>query len=602
MLYSLSTVPPHHALFVGTGVTSWLGYSPEELIDTPDLWRQLIHSDDLPRVLADMELILERDVCDNAYRIRHRDGSWRWVRDVVRVVRDAEGNAVELSGRIVDISEARRALHQLAQSEQRYRQLVELANAGVWSVEPGGLTTYVNPQMAEMLGVAVDEMVGHPFALYLDDANLALAQASLERGQQGGAQEFDLRFLRRAGDELWAHVASSPIFDDAGVYEGAFAVITDIGPRKRAEEAQRRLVEAQHAGALRRERDQFIRSIVENITQGYYVTDSDGCFTYCNPAIAIVSGRSVEQLLGTSAFDLVAEEDRARVAESYRRWTVEGAENVTIECRVMSHTGRMILVEQTTQIVRDAEGNVSAFANFLRDITDRRAAEDALRQLTVRLRSIQEQERTRISREIHDVLGQLLTAIRMDLRWLEKHSGQPADEREAKRSEARLTGAVKLVDEALRSVQNIAADLRPGVLDHLGLATALGHELGRYEQRTGTACVLGTVPESLKASSDVETAVFRIFQEIMTNITRHAGASRVMVNLEAQANLLTLTVADNGRGISDSEISDAHSLGLLSMKERAQLLGGGVTITGAPGAGTTVTVQVPVNATEDGDH
>lgn len=217
-----------------------------------------------------------------------------------------------------------------------------------------------------------------------------------------------------------------------------------------------------------------------------------------------------------------------------------------------------------------------------------RESREQLRALSVYLRYVREEERTRISREVHDELGQSLTGLKIDLAWLATHLSSD----EATLYE-RVTGMTKSIDETIKTIRRIATELRPGILDDLGLVAALEWQTNEFENRTGIACEFHSQLDELVLDSEVTTAFFRIFQEALTNIMLHANASQVNVRFNLVRRSLVLYVQDNGRGITISEIHDTRSIGLLGMKERASLLGGKVTFDGSPGMGTTVNIIIP---------
>ena len=212
---------------------------------------------------------------------------------------------------------------------------------------------------------------------------------------------------------------------------------------------------------------------------------------------------------------------------------------------------------------------------------------DQLRALAGRLQTIREEERTRVSREIHDQLGQALTAIKIDVSALVR---QPAGDGP---QNARRASILSLVDETIQAVRRIATELRPGILDDLGLVATVEWAGEEFESRTGTACRLDLPGDELAVDAERATAVFRILQETLANVARHAAASRVDVRLAQDRGELTLEVRDNGRGMADVTSLRRGALGILGMRERATLIGGTLTITGAPGQGTTVRVTIP---------
>lgn len=222
-----------------------------------------------------------------------------------------------------------------------------------------------------------------------------------------------------------------------------------------------------------------------------------------------------------------------------------------------------------------------------------RAAQARLRNLAGYLQAAREEERGRIAREIHDEFGQALTALKMDLAWL-GHRLPPDDPRQDK-----ITAMSGLVDSTIQLVRRIATELRPGLLDDLGLTAAIEWQAQEIAERTGLDISLNLGSREPALNRDLTTAVFRIFQETLTNIVRHAGATSVQVTLADDPRALTLTVQDNGRGITREQTTSPASLGLMGMRERARAFAGQVTIRGRPGQGTTVTVSIPKTAQEE---
>ena len=233
---------------------------------------------------------------------------------------------------------------------------------------------------------------------------------------------------------------------------------------------------------------------------------------------------------------------------------------------------------------------------FSRDITERqrlgeqlRAQREQLRALAAHVESVREEERVRIAREIHDELGQALTCMSMDLAFLDKQL--PKDNAQAS---ARVSALVTLVKETVKTVRRISSELRPSILDDLGLGAAMEWLAHDFATRTGIECAV-SVPSTVMLTAERGTVVFRMCQEALTNVARHAGATHVSIDLMIDEDArLTLEVCDNGRGITDEEIHRPDSLGLLGMRERAALLGGVVEVKGTPGQGTSVTVRVPI--------
>lgn len=241
-----------------------------------------------------------------------------------------------------------------------------------------------------------------------------------------------------------------------------------------------------------------------------------------------------------------------------------------------------------------------AVQRALRESADRREREraedklrrslDQLRALTTYLQYVREEERTRIAREVHDELGQALTGLKLDMSWLATRLAK-----NAKPVQEKVKTMVAHIDTTIQTVRRIATELRPGILDGLGLVAAIEWQANEFQSRTGIPCVVtSTVPDT-QWDQEFITVFFRIFQETLTNVIRHAQATRVDVRLAEDNGALVLTVADNGRGISEEEIANTRSIGLVGMRERAMLIGGEVVLHGARGRGTTVIVRVPLD-------
>jgi signal transduction histidine kinase len=215
-------------------------------------------------------------------------------------------------------------------------------------------------------------------------------------------------------------------------------------------------------------------------------------------------------------------------------------------------------------------------------------SQEQFRSLSAYLQEVREEERKDIAREIHDELGQVLTTMKLELSLLREevlHDATAAD--------LRIQSLKEMVDETIHSVKQIITKLRPGLLDDLGLTAAIEWQSHEFQHRTGVVCEVLTGPDEKDNDPEISTAMFRIFQETLTNITRHSGATRVTVILKHTEDAIELHVHDNGRGITDKEIHDPKSFGLIGIRERTQHLQGTVEIKGGPNSGTSITVRLP---------
>jgi PAS domain S-box-containing protein len=365
-------------------------------------------------------------------------------------------------------------------------------------------------------------------------------------------------------------------------------LVEDLQAAKNETEAANQALElrVQERTAELRESEERFRSLSDASLEGIMIHDQ-GVILDANLAFARLFGyKQPEELMGKNGLEcLLSPESRAVIHEPMQRKEIG-----PIQVTGIRKDGTAFAAETDSRPVKYL-GHDASIVSY-RDITERKLAQEErqrsmerLRALAARLQSVREEERKRVAREIHDQLGQVLTAIKIDLSAVVRDL--PADQSNA------TSSILKLVDETIQSVRRISTELRPGILDDLGLADAVEWAGEDFAARTGTKCRLSLPEDVISIDPEQATAVFRIFQETLTNVARHAHASEIEVRLAKDDRDLTLEVHDNGGGIPEDKLSSGESLGILGMRERALLLGGELTISGAPGQGTTVRVRIP---------
>jgi PAS domain S-box-containing protein len=400
----------------------------------------------------------------------------------------------------------------------------------------------------------------------------------------GGVADFEFRVVRPDGSERQILARVEGAADPAGLIAHLTGTCQDITARREAETAVRK--------AAKRYQQLF-----EANPHPMWIYDPETLrFLAVNDAAVGRYGYPRDEFLGMTLNDLDVSESVPPLREVVNA-TDEQQAGAAWRHRLKD--GRLIDMEIIAQTI-DFEGRPARVV-LAHDVTERRrAAQDvldsreALRALVRRLHGAQEEERARVARHVHDELGQLLTGLKLDLRWLERRLSEPGLPVALNGLLDHTVGASGIVDETLAAVQRLAAELRPGALDHLGLAAALVQKVRRFRERSGVACTLLIDDAVPVLPPTVADELFYICQEALTNVTRHAHATRVQVRLDVHEGDVRLEVEDDGIGVEPGVVSSQRSLGLLGMRERAWQCGGSLAVLAARPQGTIVVVVVPV--------
>ncbi|MCJ7758320.1 MAG: PAS domain-containing protein, partial [Gillisia sp.] len=270
--------------------------------------------------------------------------------------------------------------------------------------------------------------------------------------------------------------------------------------------------------------------------------------------------------------------------------------HIDIKYRIVLKNGTLKWIHESGNLIKIGKDQPVHYEGTVQDITSQKQyesqildANQRLRSLTAHLQTVQEEERINIAREIHDELGQQLTGIKLDASWLKNKTENHFEE-----EKERMERLINNINTAINNVRKIATNLRPGILDDLGLEAAIEWHAAQFEEQTGISCWFKTSNVSDNYDKTVNTAVYRIFQEALTNVTRHANASKVIIELYEKNSILVLEVADNGKGIWETEKNKTHSLGITGMKERAYMINGTFSIKKRKEGGTMVKLSVPL--------
>jgi PAS domain S-box-containing protein len=487
----------------------------------------------------------------------------------------------------VEIEERTRTEEALRASEERFVKIFNLSpyRMGIIRLRDG-VILHVNDTWLRETGFTREQIVNHPYyelSFWLSSEAMDQVRQMLSDGKPVHAMES--HFLTRSGEKRVV-LASTEIVELDGEPCGLWAT-HDITARKHAEEA------------LQASEKRFSVAFNSSPVMASISLFEGGRFLAVNDRFITLSGYSREEAVGHTAIELRLwpdPMDRERLMEILKR---DGrVRSFEAGLRMKNGDYRTILLS-IEAIELDGQRCLLHAGN---DITARkqaemalRTSEERLRALSARVHSAREEEGTRIAREIHDELGSALTGLKWDLEKMDKTLAKSGNGAGITAARGRIVSMTSLLESTIDTVRRISSELRPGILDDLGLVAALQSQAQEFQARTGIVCHWNSTLEHVELNRESSTTVFRIFQEILTNVLRHSQAANVYIELRRDGPRLELVVRDDGRGISESETANTRSLGLLGMKERALLVGGEVHIVGEAGKGTTVVVRVPTN-------
>jgi PAS domain S-box-containing protein len=435
----------------------------------------------------------------------------------------------------------------------------------------------VNREFTQLFGYGPKEAIGrYLHEMIVPDELRDEAQNFIDMLAGGQRVEAEAVRRRKDGSRLYVHIVHVPVSLPGGRV-ARYGIFRDITERKRAEEA---LWKAQAR----------IESVLNSVADIHILFDHDWRYLYVNEAAVRAIGRPRGQILGRSLWELYPDIVGTELGRQYHR-AMDERIHVAFDFHYLT------LDTWWENRFYPAPEGLSVFAT---NITQRKLAEEKLRAtteqlraLSARLQSAREEEGTRIAREIHDELGAALTSLRWDLEGIVEGVPDSAAQPELSNRRKKIDSMMKLIDTTINTVRRIASELRPIGLDDLGLAEAIRFHALQFQDRTRIIVECDCNLETAKLSRERSTAIFRIFQEALTNVLRHSQATKVNIQMEEENGEFHLTISDNGRGITDDETSGQSTLGLLGMRERAHLIGGRIDITGLAGKGTVVTVRIP---------
>jgi PAS domain S-box-containing protein len=489
-----------------------------------------------------------------------------------------------------EIEDRKRAEIELKRIKEYLENVIENSADAIGIVDRQGKVILWNRRAAEIYGYEQEELAGKTaFVLYADRTELDRMLKELRKNEF--VREFEILMKKRDGSVVPMDLSLSLLKDEMGKTIGSVCVARDLSGLKRNELALKAARDelrrySKNLERQVRERTREITGILEYTPSVVYIKDKYGRYSLVNSRFEELFNIKGEHVYGKTDRDLFPAEIADRLRSSDFE-TLSKRRPCQIEEAVPRDDGLHTYLSVKFPLY-DEQGQPSSVCGISTDITELKKVQDKLRLLSASIMNSQEKERTAIARELHDELGQVLTALRMDSAWLLKRL-QGIDATGAERAHAMC----RLVDKTIDDVRNIALRLRPGVLDDLGLIAALEWFAADFEKRTEIVCVFRHLNVQ-KVDNIVATAAYRIVQEALTNVARHALASRVDVSLKRRGKVLLLTVVDNGVGFEVGKIDGSEALGIAGMRERANLAGGALEIRSRPGKGVRMQCKLPV--------
>lgn len=482
----------------------------------------------------------------------------------------------------------------LRESEKQFRSLYHNTPAMLHSIDTNGCLVSVSDYWLEVLGYDREEVIGQRITKFFTDDSRRYGEKVIFPVffKTGFCKDVPYQFVKKNGDTIDTLLSAIGIRGVNANVIRSLAVSIDVTERKRAEEALKLAKEelSLYSKDLERQvrkRTGEITSILKYTPAVVYIKDKEGHYILVNSRFEELFGVRDDEVRGITDCEIHPKEVADQFRANDQRVLAE-RHSIQVEEQVLQNDGIHTYLSVKFPIY-DESGAISGVCGISIDITVVKKAQDQLRRLSARIMESQEKERAAIARELHDELGQVLTALRIDSVWLLERLKE-ADSKAAERA----LMMCNLIDKTIDDVRGIAIRLRPGVLDDLGLVDALEWYTGDFERRTETTCVFEhiNVPD---INDTVATAAYRITQEALTNVARHSFANNVDVTLQAQKGILTLAIIDNGRGFNTMELSESEGLGVAGMRERASLVGGILEVQSQPRNGTRVYFRVPIN-------
>lgn len=578
-------------IYSNEGIQKILGYSDTEIKNMGNkLLAQLMHPDDFnfyqSQVYPRYKDLPDNQFIVHEFRMKNKEGEWQWLLAKESIYqRNNDNRPKQIFGMAMDISERKRAEQEIIHSYEMLELAEEIAGLGSWEYDVMKQRGHWSKQMFRLFGLPIRD-TPPDFEEFL---NLIHPQ--------------DRSLIKNALDDMAAgREPVSCLFRSNPLRtELRYLMPSWFAERDKNGQIIRYLVTAMDVTKQHLAEAQIIRekelsdSIINSLPGVFYLYNKQGKFYRWNLNFKEITGYTDAEIENMHPLDFFDSPDKNLLAQKINSVFINGED--TVEANFLLKSGEKIPYYFTGRLI-DYQGEPCLIGVGI-DISERiraqeeiRRASEALRQLTAHLLQIKEEERKRIGREIHDELGQQLTAIKMDVAWIEKKTPAEADMIKQK-----LKNIITLLDSSNLSIRKILNELRMGILEYQTIEEALRWQAQQFTDNTSIPVEFNCPQPIIKPDEMVATCLFRVFQESLTNITRYAKAKKVITWLTQDQQFITLSIEDDGIGFDASKLGTAASFGILGMKERVASLNGVFELKTAPGKGTRIVIKIPVNPT-----
>jgi PAS domain S-box-containing protein len=575
----------HNKVWANEVFVATYGYDPQDYPDFYNEWLSRMHPDDRAPFLSGTAVAWEQKAADwsGEFRFRLADGSYGIILHKVHFIYSATGELQKAVGVDINVTHLRKTEAALRLSEEMFSKAFRSSPMPLNILR---MRDYVfidlNEAYCRLMGYSREELIGRQYSELHIISEAQAQEAGTNLRRDGSLRNHRVEMIRKDGSTLHCLISADILHFDGEPH--LLTTLFDITEQVKAE-------------ASLRFHEQQLELVYNTITDVVFLLEVKGRdqyrFVIANEAFLAATGLEAGQVQGRWLQEVIPEPSLHEVLAHYREAIATGRkvqwEEVTTYPAGVK-TGIVSVIP-----VFDADGVPIRLVGTVHDITEqKRAAEELsrsyqeIRLLAAHLQEVREEERTAIAREIHDELGQLLTALKMEVSWLRK-----IDTLSAAQVARRVASVNTLLDEAINTVRDISAELRPSILDDLGLVEALGWQSREFEIRYHIPTVFTTNVPEVVLPKEVATALFRIYQEALTNVARHAKAHKVKTSLALSPATLTLEVSDDGIGFEQEKIAAQKTLGLMGIRERIAAINGRFELHTAPGRGTTLTIQAP---------